>query len=205
MADAAIKTVPLICGSCGLWMTAKKEQVVYQCGGCGDAWELVQGQIAPRKVVYLSGTGNVMLPFWNAEFKIACQEGAIADTAGFMALCGSLKSPGDLTTIAPQLYVPAFALPPQQAIKIGRNMTVRFPHFSESSHGGQPFLAVTICERDVPHLAELIVLAALVEGRRNQPGFLTSFGVELSVVRMVAIPFTLRGSKLYQEQMNLEV
>lgn len=186
-------------------MTAKKEQVVYQCGGCGDAWELVEGRIEPRKVIYLSGNGNLMLPFWNAEFKIACQEGAIADTAGFMALCGSIKSPGDLATTAPQLYVPAFALPPQQAIRIGRNMTVRFPRFSESSHGGQHFLAVTICERDVPHLAELIVLAALVEGRRNQPRFFTSFGVELSGLRLVAIPFKLKGSRLYQAQMNLVV
>ena len=186
-------------------MTAKKEQVVYQCGSCGDAWELVEGQIAPRKVVYLSGNGNIMLPFWNTEFKIACQEGAIADIAGFMSLCGSIKKSSDLATIAPQLYVPAFALSPQKAIKIGRNMTIRFPRFSESSHGGQPFLAVTICEKDVPHLAELTVLAALAESRRNQPGFLASFGLRLSRLRLVAIPFTLRGSKLYQAQINLVV
>ncbi|MFA7060362.1 MAG: hypothetical protein WC156_06040 [Pedobacter sp.] len=205
MVDEAIRTVPLICGRCGLWMAAKKEQVVYQCSGCGDTWELAQGQIAPRKVVYLSGNGDIMLPFWNAEFRIACQEGAIADTAGFMALCGLIKSLDDLATIAPQLYVPAFALPPQQAIRIGRNMTVRFPRFSESAHAGQPFMAVTICERDVQQLAELIVLAAIVEGRRNNPDFLASFGVELSGLRLVAIPFTLRGRKLYQAQMNLEV
>ena len=205
MVDAAIKAVPLICGRCSLRMTARKEQVVYQCNGCGDAWEMVQGQIAPRKVFCLSGAGDIRLPFWSAGFRIACQDGVIADTVSFMALCGSVKPPGERAKLPPELYVPAFFIPPQQAIRLGRNMTVRFPRFSESANSNHRFEAVTLREIDVPQLAELIVLAALVEGRRSNPEFLESFSVELSGLRLVTIPFSREEGRLYQAEMNLEV
>ena len=205
MADLAIKAVPLICGKCSLRMTAHREQVIYQCNGCGAVWELAQGLIAPRKVVHLSGNGNIGLPFWNAAFRITSQQGVIADTAGFMTLCGSVKPPDERATLSPELYVPAFALPPQQAIRLGRNMTVRFPRFSESVNGDRSFEPVMLGEKDVPQLAELIALAALVEGRRNNQDFLASFGVELSGLRLVAIPFSREGNRLYQAEMNLEV
>lgn len=186
-------------------MTARREQVVYQCGSCGYAWELEHGRIVPKKVVYLAGNGDIRLPFWSAAFRIAYQEDVIADTSGFMTLCGSAKLPDDRAALPPELYVPAFGLPQQQAVRLGRNMAVRFPRFRELPAAGQPFEAVTLSEKDVPQMAELIVLAALVEGQRNNPNVLTSFGVELSGLHLLAIPFSQEGSRLYHMEMNLEV
>jgi len=205
VADAFVKIVPLICGSCSQRMTAQREQVVYQCGTCGSSWELRAGLISARPVVHLSGNGALLLPFWNARFQITCEVGDIIDLSGFLPLCGSVKQPGDKGAQPLMLNIPAFALPPHQAVKLARNMLVRFPVFSRSRAVDKPFEAVTLTESDIRPLAELIVLAAIVEKRRSNPNFLTSFSVQLFDSQLVTIPFDREGNRYNQVDLNLEV
>jgi len=185
-------------------MTAGKEQVAYQCSGCGSLWELAGGRLAPREVVHFSGSGDVLLPFWYASFRIDSLEGCADDTASFMKMCGSVKTAAAFTEL-PFVFIPAFLLPPQQAIRLGRNMTVRFPVLHLSDVLDQPFEPVTVAEADAPALAELILLSTLVEERRSNRSFLASFGVGLSALRLVSIPFMREGNRLLQPEMNLEV
>lgn len=185
-------------------MTAGKEQVVYQCSGCGSVWELAGGRLVPREVVSFSGSGNIFLPFWYASFIINSQEGCAADTTSFMKMCGSVKTAA-ASSEAPFVFIPAFLLPPQQAIRLGKNMTVRFPALQQSAAQDPTVEPVTVAEADAPVLAELILLSALMTGLRSNPSFLTSFSVELSGVRLVSVPFRREGNRLLQPEMNLEV
>jgi len=84
-------------------------------------------------------------------------------------------------------------------------MTVRFPVLHLSDVLDQPFEPVTVAEADAPALAELILLSTLVEERRSNRSFLASFGVGLSALRLVSIPFMREGNRLLQPEMNLEV
>jgi hypothetical protein len=205
VADAGFRAVPLICERCASRMAAGKEQVAYQCSGCGSVWELAGGRLAPRDVTNFSGSGEVRLPFWYASFTINCLEGCVNDIAGFMKMCGSVKTAA-ASTGPPSVFVPAFHLPPQQSIRLGRNMTVRFPSLLPLSAAQEQLIEpVTVSEADAQILAELVLLAALVEERRNNPSFLASFGVELSALRLVSIPFSREGNRLIQPEMNLEV
>ena len=204
MADGGLSVVPLICGQCAERMTADKEQVAYQCRGCGRVWELSGGGLVQKEVIHFAGSGDVRLPFWYASFKINSLEGVIHDNAGFMKMCGSVKTKAAFAD-PPFVFVPAFSLPPQQAIRLGRNMVVRFPLFSQSPMPFQPIRPVTVAEADARLLAELILLAAAVEDRRNNPSFLVSFGVELFGMHLVSIPFRSEGVRLLQPEMNLEV
>jgi len=204
VADAGLSVVPLICGQCAARMTAGKEQVAYQCSGCGSVWELAGGMLALREVGHFAGNGTIRLPFWYAAFSINCLEGCIDDSAGFMKLCGSVKSSAAVSE-PPFVFVPAFSLPAQQAIRLGRNMTVRFPSLQTSMAQELLIEPVTLSEVDAPLMAELILLATLVEERRNSPSFLASFGVVLSGLRLVSIPFMREGNRLIQSGMNLEV
>lgn len=84
-------------------------------------------------------------------------------------------------------------------------MTVRFPALPLSTAQEQRIEPVTVTEADAHVWAELVLLAAFVEDRRNNPSFLASFGVELSALRLVSIPFRGEGNRLIQSEMNLEV
>jgi hypothetical protein len=204
VADAGFRIVPLVCGRCAARMTAGKEQVAYQCSGCGSVWELAGGLLVPREVDHLSGSGDILLPFWYASFIINSQEGVVDNTMSFMKMCGSVKTAA-APNEAPLVFVPAFLLPPPQSIRLGRNMTVRFPSLHLSSVRDLPVEPVTVAEADVPALAELILLSTLVEDKRNNPLFLVSFSVEISAPRLVSIPFMREGNRLLQPEMNLEV
>jgi hypothetical protein len=157
-----------------------------------------------REVAHFSGDGDVHLPFWYASFNINCLEGCVDDSAGFMKLCGSVKN---LTAVTepPFVFIPAFTLPAQQAIRLGRNMTVRFPVLNLAHEQELPLEPVTLSEVDAPVMAELILMATMVEERRNNPAFLASFGVVLSGLRLVSLPFVRKeGNRLIQTEMNLE-
>lgn len=205
MADECVTIVPLICGRCSQRMTALREQVVYQCRACGSVWELRRGQLSVLGMTHLSGSGRLRLPFWRVSFMIECQSGTVGTLATFMPLCGSVKAPGERAALSPELYIPAFDVPPPQAIRLARNILVRFPVFSESAPSGQLFEAVTLADADLMPLAELIVLAALVEERRTNPNFLTSFALRFSDPRLVTIPFERQANRLFQKELNLEV
>ncbi|MEI7817391.1 MAG: hypothetical protein WCI45_09400, partial [Desulfuromonadales bacterium] len=126
MAEADFRFVPLVCGQCTGRMAAGKKQVLYQCHVCGGVWECSGGKLLSKEMIRFSGSGDIHLPFWHATFSITCLEGIINDTAGFMKICGSVKV-SEMSSAPPHLFIPAFSLPLQQAIKLGRNMTVRFP------------------------------------------------------------------------------
>ncbi|MDD2308593.1 MAG: hypothetical protein PHH91_03330 [Desulfuromonadaceae bacterium] len=204
MADGGFRIVPLVCGRCAARMTAGKEQVVYQCGGCGSMWELAEGRLVPREVVHFSGSGDIFLPFWYASFIINSPDGLVDDTMSYMKMCGSVKT-AVASTEAPFVFIPAFLLPPPQSIRLGRNMTVRFPSLQRSPVRDLPVEPITVAEVDVPALAELILLSTLVEERRNNPSFLVSFSVDLSGVRLVSVSFKREGNRMIQPEMNLEV
>ena len=205
MADGVVTVVPLICGRCSQRMTAGREQVVYQCRACGSVWNLRRGHLLERSIRHLAGSGQLRLPFWSVAFMIECQSGTVSDLAAFMPLCGSLKQPEERAAQQPELYIPAFELHPHQAVKLARNILVRFPRFSDSGKKDQPFEAVVLSECDLAPLAELTVLAALVEERRRNPNFLASFSLRLAEPCLVTIPFEREGNRLFQRELNLEV
>jgi hypothetical protein len=156
------------------------------------------------EIVHFLGSGDILLPFWYASFKINSQEGCAPDTASFMKMCGSVKTSA-ASSEAPFVFIPAFLLPPQQAIRLGRNITVRFPFLQPSGAHDLAVEPVTVAKADAPILAELILLSSLVADRRSNPSFLTSFSVELSGGCLVSIPFRREGNRLLQPEMNLEV
>lgn len=205
MADGVVTVVPLICGRCSQRMTALREQVVYQCRACGSVWELRRGSLLARSITHLAGSGQLCLPFWRVAFMIQCQSGTVSHLAAFMALCASLKQPEERGAQPPELYIPAFELPPHQAVKLARNILIRFPRFSDSGKKGLPFEPVLLSEGDLAPLAELAVLTALVEERRRNPNFLASFSLRLAEPRLVTIPFKQEGNRLFQKELNLEV
>lgn len=205
MADGVVTTVPLICNRCSQRMTALREQVVYQCRACGSVWELRRGSLSARSITHLAGSGQLRLPFWRVAFMIRFQSGAVGDLAAFMALCASLKQPEERGAQPPELYIPAFELPPHQAVRLARNILVRFPRFSDSGKKDLPFEPVLLSESDLAPLAELAVLTALAEERRKNPGFLASFSLRLAEPCLVTIPFEREGKRLFQRELNLEV
>ncbi|MEI7817550.1 MAG: hypothetical protein WCI45_10220, partial [Desulfuromonadales bacterium] len=64
---------------------------------------------------------------------------------------------------------------------------------------------VTLSEADAPLMAEMILLASLVEELRTSRSFLASFSVQLTSLAPVSIPFTRKESRLLQLEMNLEI
>jgi hypothetical protein len=165
-----IELIPLVCIRCSTRLPAQPDEVAWVCPQCGQGQQLdLQKGLAALDVHYAAGvvSGQKGKPFWVVEGQVVLKR---------QTYSGNQDSEAQkFWGIARRFFIPAFNLPLEQLLTLGRQHLLQPPALD----AGTPvtFEPVTLAVEDVPALAEFIVMA-LEADRKDK---LKELGIQLKL------------------------
>ncbi|MFZ6029833.1 MAG: hypothetical protein ACOYYS_19130 [Chloroflexota bacterium] len=151
-----IELVPLVCVRCAARLPARPEEVAWVCAQCGQGQQLDQQKgLLPLDIHYAPGVAAAKKgkPFWVAEGQVSLTRQTYSGNQD--------RDAQQFWGVARKFFIPAFELPLEQLLTLGRQYLLQPPLLSAGTLVA--FEPVTLAPQDVPALAEFTVMALEAE------------------------------------------